>query len=296
MGVIDIIRNVARRYGIRDQVAKPSAVNLHVPASTPEDIACQIEYAVTPGALQARRLEELGITVAGARVPEIGPGVAFGTAAYLCTAGAHVTVADRWLSRWSHPYHGPIYSGIADRLEGRPGLDVSPLRRMVEAKGCVEGAITCLREPSKALTSIADSAFDAVLSNAVLEHIETPEKAFRELFRITRSGGVGMHQVDYRDHRSFSRPLDHLLMKSRTFDRLNRRFHMECGSQRRQPEYARLLATAGFVIERYDSNETADAAYLDGVMRNLAASGRSNPEWKREALADLGGLFLLRRP
>ena len=295
MGVIDVIRNVARRYGVRNPLARPRAVNLHIPAPTPEDIAYQIEYAVTPGALQAKRLEELGIRVAGARILEVGPGVAFGTAAYLRAAGASVAVADRWLSRWSDPYHGAIYSGIADKLVGREGFDVSPLRRMVEAKGYVEGTIECLLEPSEALTSIADGAFDAVLSNAVLEHIETPEKAFPELFRITRPGGVGMHQVDYRDHRNFDRPLDHLLMKPGEFDRLNRRFHLEYGSRRRQPEYASLLQKAGFVIERYDCNETANPAYLDEIMSALEQSGRAEPGWTREALADLGGLFFLRR-
>lgn len=296
MGVIDAIRNVARRYGIRNPVARPRAVNDHVPTPTPEDLAYQIEYALTPGALQVWRLEGLGIPIAGARILEIGPGVAFGAAAYLRAAGAHVTVADRWLSRWSDPYHGPIYSGIADKLEGKAGFDVAPLRRMVDAKGYVDGTITCLLEPSEALTSIADGAFDAVLSNAVLEHVETPARAFPELFRVTRPGGVGLHQVDYRDHRNFDTPLEHLLMKPDAFDRLNRRFHMEYGSQRRQPEYARALTAAGFVIERYEGSETANADYLDDLMKRLSAFGRSQPGWSREVLGDLGGLFFLRRP
>jgi SAM-dependent methyltransferase len=296
MAPIDVIRNLARRYGLRNPVAKPRAVNDHVPTPTPEDLAYQIEYAVTPGALQVWRLEGLGIPIAGARILEIGPGVAFGTAAYLCAAGAHVTVADRWLSRWSDPYHGPIYSGIADKLEGKPGFDVTPLRRMVAAKGYVDGTITCLLEPSEALASIADGAFDAVLSNAVLEHIETPAKAFPELYRVTRPGGVGLHQVDYRDHRGFDTPLEHLLMKPAAFDKLNHRFHMEYGSQRRQPDYANHLTAAGFTIERYESSEAANPAYLDDVMKRLAASGRSQPGWSREVLSDLGGLFFLRRP
>lgn len=296
MGVIDAIRNVARRYGIRNPVARPRAVNDHVPTPTPEDLAYQIEYALTPGALQVWRLEGLGIPIAGARILEIGPGVAFGAAAYLRAAGAHVTVADRWLSRWSDPYHGPIYSGIADKLEGKAGFDVAPLRRMVDAKGYVDGTITCLLEPSEALRSIADGAFDAVLSNAVLEHVETPARAFPELFRVTRPGGVGLHQVDYRDHRNFDTPLEHLTMKPGEFDRLNRRFHMEYGSQCRQPEYARELTAAGFVIERYERSETANADYLDDLMKRLSTSGRSQPGWSREVLGDLGGLFFLRRP
>ena len=295
-GTIGAIRKFARRHGVRNPMARPRAANLHVQEPTAEDIAYQIEYAISPGALQVHRLEQLGVRVAGARILEIGPGVAFGTAAYLRAAGAHVTVADRWLSRWSDPYHGPIYSGIADRLAGREGLDVSPLRRMVEAKGYVEGTITCVLEPSEALRSLADGAFDAVISNAVLEHIESPEKAFPELFRVTRPGGVGMHQVDYRDHRDFERPLDHLVMKQDAFDRENRRYHLEYGSRLRQPDYARLLTEAGFSIEQYHVSETADSAYLETIIRRLAMSGRANPAWTREALSDLGGLFLLKRP
>lgn len=296
MTAINTLRRAARRIGLRNPFARPRAVNDIAPAATPEAISYQIDYAIGPGALLAKRLEDLGIPVAGARILEIGPGVAFGSAAYLRAAGAHVTVVDRWLARWSEPFHGPVYSGIADRLDKQTGFDVAPLRRMVEAKGYVDDTINCVREPSEALTSIADGAFDAVISNAVLEHIEVPEAAFAEFFRVTRPGGAGLHQVDFRDHRNFDRPLDHLLMRPDAFDRLNRRYHLEYGSRRRQPDYASLLVGAGFTIERYESNETANPAYLEEVLAKLARTGRMQAEWSREALADLGGLFFLRRP
>ena len=68
----------------------------------------------------------------------------------------------------------------------------------------------------------AQGYFDALVSNAVLERIKNANKAFTELFRVTSSGGVGLHQVDYRDHRDFARPLEHLLLDPN-------RSHERCG-------------------------------------------------------------------
>jgi len=49
-----------------------------------------------------------------------------------------------------------------------------------------------------------DSAFDAVLSFAVLEHVEEPGSAVGEMTRVLKKGGVILSSVVTRDHRSFS--------------------------------------------------------------------------------------------
>lgn len=61
---------------------------------------------------------------------------------------------------------------------------------------------------------------DVILSNAVLEHLENHPKAFSEFFRVTKARGLGFPQVDFRDHRSFERPLEHLLMSREKFERV----------------------------------------------------------------------------
>jgi len=296
MAFLDTLRAAARRVGLRNPAARATPTNLQVPPATPADVAYQVEYAVTSGALHVWRLGGLGIDVRGARIMEIGPGVAFGAMAYLRACGAEVAVSDRWLAPWSDPFHGPVYSGIADRMEAEGGFDVAPLRRMVDAKGYVEGTIRCILEASEDLGSVRDGEFDALISNAVLEHIETPAKAFAEFVRVTRPGGAGLHQVDYRDHRDFSRPLEHLLLRPEVFRRITNKVNSELGSQLRQADYAALLETAGFHIKKYESNSSADDAYIDGLMARLRAAGKMEPGWTREHLADLGGLFFLRRP
>ncbi len=55
-----------------------------------------------------------------------------------------------------------------------------------------------------------DGSFDVCMSCAALEHVRDPAGAVRELSRVLKPGGVGLHQIDLRDHRDFGRPLDFL--------------------------------------------------------------------------------------
>jgi len=295
---VGLLRRVKRRLssGVAPE-AEATPTNLRVPASTPADIEYQVEYGIRNGELNAQRLLEMGIPLAGARVLEIGPGVAFGGMAYLLAAGAKVFVADRWLAPWFDDFHGPVYSGIADRLEGRLGFDVAPIREIVARKDYPSGTIERLFASAEGLTETDIEAFDAILSNAVLEHVEDVDQGFNALFRLTRPGGVGIHQVDFRDHRDFDHPLEHLLLSAEEFDAMNRKCNFEFGSQRRQVDYADAFARAGFILERYHSNSTASEAYLATVIqRRKSMGGNPNPKWTDDVLADIGGLFQVQSP
>jgi SAM-dependent methyltransferase len=265
------------------------------PEATPESIAFQVDYGLGGGETMHRELQSLGIDPASSRILEIGPGIAFGSMAFLRAAGARVAVTDRWLAPWSQSFHGPVYSTIADKLEGREGFDVAPLRRMVAASAYDASTIECIQDAAEDLSSIPDGTFDAVISNAVLEHIERPAVAFKELYRVTREGGAGLHQVDFRDHRDFNRPLEHLLLSVEEFMTPNRVYSFEWGSQLRQPDYVALLTAAGFSMERYGSNDRASEDYLDDLLARAAAQGKDAATLPREVLADLGGFFWLKK-
>jgi SAM-dependent methyltransferase len=270
--------------------------NLQPRTITQAEIANQVEFAISCGAGYRERIEGMRIPIHGARVLEIGPGIAFGPMAYLRAAGAAAAVTDRWLAPWTDAFHGPIYAALADQLEGEPGFDATPLRRMVAERGYGDGSVLCLHDAAENLASIPDNHYDAIVSNAVLEHINVPDKAFAELHRVTRPGGVGCHQVDFRDHRDFSRPLEHLLLSPAEFLKINEARSFEFGSQLRQPDYAALLQQAGFVIEQFYSNETASDAYLDDIISRLPASRHPmRATWTREVLSHLGGDFRLRK-
>lgn len=77
----------------------------------------------------------------------------------------------------------------------------------------VENKNSSMIDPSKILYSypvdvesmpFEDGFFDCVYSFALLEHVENPETAVRELARVTRPGGKNLHTIVTGDHRSFS--------------------------------------------------------------------------------------------
>jgi SAM-dependent methyltransferase len=134
------------------------------------------------------------------------------------------------------------------------------------------------------------------VSNAVFEHFSDPGAALRELARVTKAGGVGVHQVDFRDHRDLDRPLEHLLFEPAVFRRLNERANTEYGSQLRRQDYDGLILDVGFAIEAYETNSQAENAYLDDFEPRLRRAQQSPyADRPREHLAELGGLFMLRR-
>jgi SAM-dependent methyltransferase len=295
---MDRTREQARRLGIRRFWKRsPPPANLRHRETSPEAIRADAEYGLNTGLSFYNQMRQSGLDAAGLDVLEIGPGTGFGGAVVLAAFGARAAVADRWLSPWQDNYHRPYYSHLAQLLtDAHPEADVSPIIWLAENGRYEGGVIDLISSQAEILDSATSRRFDAVFSNAVLEHVLDIDQSLQALCRLTRPGGYGFHQVDFRDHRNFDRPLDHLLFAKQAFERLSQRVHMEYGSQRRPDEYARAFETAGFTIASYTSNESANAAYLEELMAQLTRSMRSpHRNTPREALCDLGGLFVVRR-
>lgn len=271
-------------------------VNLQSRMTAEESILRDAEYGRTYGSNLLNRIREQGIDIRGKDVLELGPGTAFGAMAYYAAHGARVAVADRWLAPWQADYHASYYAALADLIEKEDkGLDTGPVRRLVEAGGYEGGVIRCLKEPAEALTSCGEESIDVVLSNAVMEHVDDLDAVFAELFRITRRGGIGIHQIDFRHH-SDGGPLEHLLISTTEFREISRAVHNEQGSQLRQVDYAAAIGKAGFIIRLYSSSVSAPDSYLDDFiprLRQLEGSPwRNSP---RNVLADLGGFFVVEK-
>lgn len=65
--------------------------------------------------------------------------------------------------------------------------------------------------------SLEDGAADFVFSNAFMEHIPHIDRAVKELARITRPGGLQVHNIDMCDHRRYAggtHPLEFLKVQS----------------------------------------------------------------------------------
>lgn len=295
---MDQLRGHARRLGIRRAREKPlPPTNFQLRDASPEAIEADAAYGLNTGLAFYNQMRGVGIDPADKRVLEIGPGTGFASVAVLTAFGARGAVADRWLSPWQVDYHGPYYRRLAKLLaHARPDADTRPIAAMAEKGNYDDSVIELIPTAAEALHTATRLRFDAVFSNAVLEHLSDIDQSLRALRAVTSDKGYGFHQVDFRDHRNFDRPLDHLLFDERTFTKMSERVHLAHGSQHRMERYVRAFEQAGFAITAYHSNATASEDYLDELIPKLArAFGSPYRKSPREVLRDLGGLFIAQR-
>ncbi len=227
-----------------------------------------IAYAEGIFEWQRSEIEKHRGPLAGLRVLELGPGHTIAPGLLLYAHGAAGYVGADFF-----PIAGKnarIYRRVRRHLAERPLLAPHPdlakaraeaLRRFDEAVDLsgedarFDGSKVEWRHPvDAARLPFEDRSFDIVISNAAFEHFLEPEAAAREAMRVLAPGGVGIHQIDLRDHRDFSRPLDFLRYEEEEWRRLNA--DMVCYTNRlRQKDFERAFAAAGTVeLARVDQS------------------------------------------
>jgi SAM-dependent methyltransferase len=270
-------------------------VNWLKPDSSPVAIERDAMYALKIGSEYLELLRSRNRPVTGASVVELGPGHNYGSVLVLSCHGANVAVADRFPVPWDCDYHPNFYNALMDKFNALyPNHDITPIARYVEGSGTGK-EVRVIASPAEHLEEVADESIDIVLSNAVLEHAESPVDVARELFRITRPGGSGVHQIDFRDHRDFSRPLEYLLLGAGTFEAMFAERHGECGRQIRHYEMWHLFEMAGFSITEFDANWVAQDDYLDDFLPRLRASQSIYRDVPRSELRIISGRFFLNK-
>lgn len=242
--------------------------------------------------LQAYRmvLDRLALPLSGLSIVEIGPGPNFGTQLLLASMGSKVTLADRFLSRFDPDYHPKLYAEVAKQWDGPDH----------ELKAAISGGheATSLRfvaEPAENMKSIADTSIDFVYSNAVLEHVSDIGAVTSELARITKPGGSGTHQIDWRDHRDFSRPLEHLVMEEALFQDLAPPLAYEFGNRLRMIEYRAHFEASGFSVTEEFGISVAEATYFADVMPRIRCASSVYRYWPEDDLRRICGCLVTRR-
>lgn len=227
----------------------------------------------------------------GARILELGPGHNYAAAVGLAGRGAHVAVADRWLPKWDPEYHPKLYSRIGDLMDSvQRWRDGETFRRAATIMPEIEE----IAQPVEYLGA-PDDAYDFVISNAVLEHLFDHKKGIEELARVTAPGGWHFHQVDYRDHRDFARPLELLLMDPSAFEAFSAATDCENGCQHRACDHIALFEAEGFELRCFSPNAAADDAYLNEFLVRLRASASSYRERSIDDLRATGAMLMFRK-
>lgn len=268
-------------------------VNYRKPDAGAEAVARDAAYALQIADFYAAALPGGAAALRGARVLELGPGQSLGSAALLACTGARVTVADRYLAAWDADYHPAVFRALLKQVQaGRPDLSPAPLRALLDAGDFAPDVLACLHVGTERLDGVPDGAFDVVLSNAVFEHVEDVPAALANLARVTAPGGVHVHQVDFRDHRDFGRPLEFLTLDGPAFAAEFRERRGECGNRWRHGALADAFRVAGFDVLDVRANMHAEPDYLDDLRPRLHPDYR---ELTPEALSVISACLVARR-
>lgn len=263
---------------LRERVGRAVPSNYGRIRADADRIEADARYAVQVARAYAEWLPSGFADLRGRAVLELGPGNNFGVALLLKCAGARrVAVTDRFLARYQAHYHGPLYRAIRGLAAAAfPALDLAPFDAFVAGGSHASGAVECIEMPLERVAERHAEEFDLVLSNAVLEHVYDPAAAARSLYALLAPGGRGYHQVDFRDHRDNTRPLEYLLPSAADFDAQLRRTHCDYGNRFRPHELEAHLRSAGFAQPLMHANLRVAPGYMEEFLPRLRAA-RDSP-------------------
>ncbi len=279
-------------------MSSASPINLTKQNNSPGAIAAAVDYAISVAAgfemwWQGNGPPAVKHAVrpfAGLRVLEVGPGETLGSAVLLACGGATVAVADRFNAPWDPDFHGPFFRALRDRVADRGGVSTAPIDRLLNEGAFVADVVRVHPLAAEELWKVGER-FDVVLSNAVLEHVEDIDTTAANLATVTAPGGYGFHQVDLRDHRDFSRPLEYLTMSRSDYNALRQRTFCEGGGQWRLSTIAAAFERAGFA-QSASPNMYADAEYLADIRPRLHEDFAG---LEGDDLAAISALYVVRR-
>ena len=226
----------------------------------------------------------------GRTVLEIGAGQDFGFPLILIGLGARTILVDKYLCDWDKHFHPSFYLCLRNAaIEKFPGINTAALDQVIERQAHDADGMKTMKIGLEDVYELPDGSIDIHYSNATFEHLADIPASIAQLGRITKTGGIGFHQIDFRDHRNFERPLDYLTIADEDFSQLLEKVSWSCGNRWRYTQFQSVFEENGFDV-LFTPNLFANERYLNEIYPHVREKFKS---MSVEALRVLGGRFVL---
>ena len=108
-----------------------------------------------------------------------------------------------------------------------------------------------------------------------------------------KDNSFGSHQIDFRDHRDFSRPLEYLKLEELEFLHMFESVHGECGNRLRANQWVDLFSRYFLNGISFSPNMFAEEDYLKSLILELNTNSLSNySHFQSEILRVISGKIL----
>jgi SAM-dependent methyltransferase len=220
------------------------------------------------------------------KVAEVGSGGSAAVALLLLSSGANsVDLIDRFSFRHAHDALAALYSEIIKREPRLQAMGFSPSNVRSKVRSYTG-------ESAAAEIFFANhGGYDAIVSNAVLEHLYDPLSALEAMIGALKPRGRLVHQVDVRDHGMFSAAGHHELTFLTIPEWIYGRMHRRRGRPNRvlinhyRDTLARLPVDYELVVTNLVGIGAIDAAPYSDVPGKLRAAAEAQVEKVRPKLA-----------
>jgi hypothetical protein len=236
-------------------------------------------------------------------VLEVGPGRDLGTVFVLAALGARVVAIDRFSGSWQNGWHEQFLPVLARALTqtGWP-VELDVIQRATAAASASVGAITFVTAMLEdAGQSFAHQA-DLTVSHSAMEHLTSLERGAQALLQLSRSrleadseDTLGVHHVDFRDHRNFGEPLEFLLDSDEEYSKPERNEQYRRGNRVRPSAMMETFRRVGFKDVTFLPTAYCDIGYLRNILPRLRAASQSPyRDIDERDLCPLAGVLMLR--
>jgi SAM-dependent methyltransferase len=274
--------------------SKTKKLEQNLPNPSQREINDAIEFTINNvGYIIGFLPNESPIYLNGKTILEIGPGQDFGVPLLLMGFGVTKAILiDKFFCEWNENFHPEYYRKLLGKAQqSYPETDFKDLKNVIKSNSHISDRLELFTFGLENASSIPKESVDISFSNACFEHLEDSQAAVKELGRITKFGGLGFHQIDFRDHRNYDKPLEFLTMPDWLFKKalvLTKACH---GNRLRYTEFAHFFEESGF-----DQSFSADMFCEENYLKNILS--RANSKYKKmplDSINVLGGRFFLKK-